>query len=212
MRALTRKAFLTLGLLSLGSPTAYAAGAIAYSQDTLLGGYAYGFSHDYSTEDEAKAAALESCRRQDKGYNCAVVSTFFNACAALSVQEDDNGWAVQTDSSVDLARTNSRMACLRYGKACSVRAAVCDGTATTSVAAQDRPPLPPLPPHDPEKERVCRSTCQGVSDLRRIGLYGICMGARDGTDAYCYPMVFDMCIRECLKDGSLGRHHFVNGH
>lgn len=67
------------------------------------------------------------------------------------------------------------------------------------------------PANAQDKVSTCRLTCNGFSDVRRIGLYRICMGARDTTDQYCYNQVYDFCTRMCLEDGAIGYHHFVNG-
>jgi Domain of unknown function (DUF4189) len=217
MRASLSVTLLMLLLGTAESSVTYAAGAVAYSQDTLYGGFAYGTSHDYNSQEEANGSALESCRRQEHGYNCAIVSRFANACAALSVQEGDNGWAVEIENSINAARRKSWIACSRYGKACSVRAAFCDGTANAPVITQ-APPVPATrecehnKDYNPENVRTaCAVTCAGLPDLRGVGFYNICMGARDAIDSYCYALVVDMCTKNCELDGGIGNHHFCNG-
>ncbi|MGY3447160.1 invasion associated locus B family protein [Bradyrhizobium sp. USDA 4473] len=58
---------------------------------------------------------------------------------------------------------------------------------------------------------TCAITCAGLQGLRGVGLYRVCMGARDATDDYCYTMVTDMCTQECERDGSIGNRRFCNG-
>jgi hypothetical protein len=88
--------FASLGILLAGalllapSSSSFAArsahGAIAYD-----GEGAYGSANDYSSEDAAKASALEQCERYSKGRQCTVVASFQSQCAAIADTRDGDG-------------------------------------------------------------------------------------------------------------------------
>jgi serine/threonine-protein kinase len=79
------------GLLMFAlAPPAFAYGALAIQSSH---GGAYGWSHDYSTKQDAEDEAQSEC-----GDDCTVVLDFWNGCAAYSTDQDSGstsyGWGI----------------------------------------------------------------------------------------------------------------------
>ncbi|MEY3219548.1 MAG: hypothetical protein RIT27_905 [Pseudomonadota bacterium] len=100
----------------LYSQTAFAFGAIAYSQSTGSMGYSY----NASSKKAAISSAVKSCKKRD----CRSVIWFNKACGALSVKSNNPAvFATNWNTSRNTAINNANAKC---GKNCRSVGSVCD--------------------------------------------------------------------------------------
>jgi hypothetical protein len=120
---------LVLGALALPF-AANAEGAMAIARSSG-GGFAYGISYNYSTQDEANTHAIQDCEnaKAQHGTNgtCEIATTLQNQCLAFAFDENRNyGWARRGSS--ELAKMGALSNC-PVGSSCTIRNVACDGTA-----------------------------------------------------------------------------------
>lgn len=82
-------------------------------------GSAYGFSHGYGSERDAINVAQQGCQ-----YDCNVVRTFYNTCAAIAVA-DNGGWGWGWHAQRELAESTAMNYCMDQGRNCRVRVWSC---------------------------------------------------------------------------------------
>jgi hypothetical protein len=97
---------------SCGYP--YCWGAVAIGP-----GGAYGFSHSWASEQQAYDSAQTGCE-----WDCTVVQTFYNSCAAIAVA-DNGGWGWGYDSTRYAAESRAMSYCAEQGYNCRVRVWSC---------------------------------------------------------------------------------------
>jgi hypothetical protein len=78
---------LLLYLVALQPSRSFSEGAVAFGQ-WGNGAWAYGSGYNKRTQSEAQAAAMNNCNQ--RGYNCAVRSSFRKTCFAIAVQDTNN--------------------------------------------------------------------------------------------------------------------------
>jgi hypothetical protein len=122
----------------LGQARADGALAIGLPSNVATQGFASGYSHDRKNMDEARQAALNSCRlaRSDAGARalCSIVETFTHKCVAVAMDPTDGspgvGWSVAetklTAESEALARCVATAGNGRR-EACKIANSDCDG-------------------------------------------------------------------------------------
>jgi hypothetical protein len=130
------------------SPTvAEGALAIALPSDVAKGGFAYGRSANWRSEDEARADALKFCRESATEPKlrslCAVIDTFRDQCAAIAMDPKAGtpgvGWAIAATRQAaerqaltqcrDTAGSSRRDFCEVDKGVGSVTGTLCDGSA-----------------------------------------------------------------------------------
>jgi len=115
---------------------AHGALAVGLPSDVAESGFAYGFAVNYSTRDEAAAAALETCRAEKVAVArslCTVIDTFRGRCVAVAMDPKAGtpgvGWAIGTTK--EKAEIQALTECIetagesRRG-ACLVTSSMCD--------------------------------------------------------------------------------------
>jgi hypothetical protein len=119
-----------LACLSLLSNKTYAAAAFAFGQGPDGRWAAQGvIAPDQQTAD---SAALSDCQRDPtSGYACKVIARISNACFAIAITNDGNGygWSRNADRGEAVKTAASRCGAM---DACTVKQSFCDGTASKS--------------------------------------------------------------------------------
>ncbi len=82
-------------------------------------GGAWGYSHSYRYESEAKRVVQNKC----KG-DCTVIKSFYNTCGAIAAGQD-NGWGWSWSSSKKRAQRGAMKYCRQNSYNCTVRAWAC---------------------------------------------------------------------------------------
>jgi hypothetical protein len=82
-------------------------------------GGAWGYSHSYRYENQAKRAVQNNC----KG-TCTVIKSFYNTCGAIAAGSD-NGWGWSWAASKKKAQRAAMQYCRQNSYNCSVRAWGC---------------------------------------------------------------------------------------
>jgi len=140
----TFRSICLLGSLVMVPNQPWAAGAVAVgiAPGGTTHGYAIGIAIDRQTENEAREAAVATCRRQPSNARtqaqCEVVAIFHNQCAASAIDPKNGtsgtGWAAaDTQREADaqaLARCQNTAGGNRRDF-CRVGTRVCDGNAMT---------------------------------------------------------------------------------
>jgi serine/threonine-protein kinase len=118
-------AFATVALASLLPVTAASAedwfGAVAYSDSTSVPGT----SKNYKSTDEAKQAAMESCKENGGADDCRIVLEYKNACAAIAA--GTGGWGTATNEVKETADSMTLEECGKYAKDCKILTSLCSG-------------------------------------------------------------------------------------
>jgi lipoprotein NlpI len=137
---LTAAASLAAGILWSHSAAAEGALAVGLPADVAKSGYASGYSYNAKTMDEARATAMDYCRKAPTSNKarslCKVIETFSNRCVAVSMDPKAGtpgaGWGIGDD-----LRAAERQALVRCEAtagparraACVVQNSNCDGQA-----------------------------------------------------------------------------------
>jgi hypothetical protein len=126
-RTVLSRAVLIFGLalfavLTVTARTAFAYdyyGAIAYSPDTR----SHGYSYNHPSRARAEAEALTRC--QDLGEGCTVAAWFLNACGALALADEGNGYGAAWGGSRGAAEKNALRICNESNSGCHIERWVC---------------------------------------------------------------------------------------
>lgn len=95
-------------------------GAIAYSSSTG----SHGYSHDYTTPQDATNEALRWCGQYSKAGDCKSLVVFKNGCGALAQAPDyaaGSGWGPDRGT----AEAYALRSCEKYGSNCKIIRWVC---------------------------------------------------------------------------------------
>jgi uncharacterized protein DUF4189 len=141
-RALRLAAMLAVVAACPDLATADGALAVGLPSDVAGEGFAYGFSLDQPTADQARAEALQDCKTETPGVDpraqalCAVVQTFKNQCFAVAMDPKDAtpgvGWSIARDKAAAGREALAKCAATAGADrrdACEVTHSGCDGTA-----------------------------------------------------------------------------------
>ncbi len=94
-------------------------GAIAYSPDTR----SHGYSYNNPSRARAEAEALARC--QTYGEGCTVATWFVNACGALALADEGNGYGAAWGGNRGVAEKNALNICTESNSGCHVERWVC---------------------------------------------------------------------------------------
>ena len=92
----------------------YCWGAVAIGQAGQTG-----WSYGQASESAANGVAQDGC-----GWNCTVVRTFYNACAAIAVA-DNGAWGWAYEKNRELAESSAMNYCMDNGYNCTVKVWSC---------------------------------------------------------------------------------------
>jgi serine/threonine-protein kinase len=108
-------------LVSVAGTASADYGSIYYSEQTG----AYGYAWNYATQDAAEDAAYRECRQQAK--DCTMATWFSNACGALAISDNTDGWAGQWGNTIREAERKAMSDCRdKYGnKGCKIEVSFC---------------------------------------------------------------------------------------
>jgi lipoprotein NlpI len=138
--SLVMAASFTAGIVWSYSVAAEGALAIGVPSDVAKEGYASGYSYNAKTKEDARATAMDYCRKAPTGQKakslCKVIETFSNRCVAVSMDPKAGtpgaGWGIGDDlraaERLALSRCEATAGAARRS-ACVVSNSHCDGQA-----------------------------------------------------------------------------------
>jgi hypothetical protein len=116
--------------------------AVGVPSDVAKQGFAYGYTNNKGSADEARAAALETCRRPSNTKSaearalCTLIGTYHNQCVAVAMDPEAGtpgvGWAIAANKRAAEAQALTKCeATAGAGRraACRVDNSYCDGSA-----------------------------------------------------------------------------------
>ena len=126
MRA-TRPPLLALAALAALAAPASAEGPGVYAALAISASGAYGYSHGYTTNDEARRRALAECVKRTQAGDCKVAAEFNRNCIALAYGTNKVfGWAIGYPNDERPERALNACADAK-GQACKVIESFCSG-------------------------------------------------------------------------------------
>ena len=94
-------------------------GAIAYAPQRG----AWGWSKDYTSQQDAEDRAMDECEQRSEGTRCRIATWFRNGCGALAT--GPNGWGADWGNTDWEAATKAMERCSEHSKKCKVKEKVC---------------------------------------------------------------------------------------
>jgi Domain of unknown function (DUF4189)/PAN domain len=173
-------------------------GAIAYSPDTG----ALGYSSNFPSQQAAENDALLRC--QSAGTGCKTAIWFRNACAALALSTNGNGYGSGWSANRGKAERLALASCREANADCYVARWVCASSADASITHAYPLPKPPTTSRQVPAERARPSPGQGAESTSFEILKGFDLPSDDYRSGFSEPRLKGIskkaCRQECSND------------